>query len=73
MMDKCVQMWTRNYGALGQTARETGEKREKRGRKRKRVRERESEARLERRKGLSPEIGVKKTMNAGGVEYGNMN
>ncbi|GFU03107.1 hypothetical protein TNCV_1466621 [Trichonephila clavipes] len=21
MMDKCVQMWTRNYGALGQTAR----------------------------------------------------
>ncbi|GFY15516.1 hypothetical protein TNCV_1573271 [Trichonephila clavipes] len=20
-MDKCVQMWTRNYGALGQTAR----------------------------------------------------
>ncbi|GFX83657.1 uncharacterized protein TNCV_326061 [Trichonephila clavipes] len=25
------------------------------------------------RKGLSPEIGVKKTMNAGGVENGNMN
>ncbi|GFU98897.1 hypothetical protein TNCV_3381431 [Trichonephila clavipes] len=21
VMDKCVQMWTRNYGALGQTAR----------------------------------------------------
>ncbi|GFS87488.1 hypothetical protein TNCV_207921 [Trichonephila clavipes] len=35
--------------------------------------ERESEARLEWRKGLSPEIGVKKTMNAGGVENGNMN
>ncbi|GFW94888.1 hypothetical protein TNCV_3397672 [Trichonephila clavipes] len=39
----------------------------------KRVGERESEARLEWRKGLSPEIGVKKTMNAGGVENGNMN
>ncbi|GFV77513.1 hypothetical protein TNCV_1070421 [Trichonephila clavipes] len=39
----------------------------------KRVGERESEARLECRKGLSPEIGVKKTMNAGGVENGNMN
>ncbi|GFT18122.1 hypothetical protein TNCV_182921 [Trichonephila clavipes] len=25
------------------------------------------------RKGLSPKIGVKKTMNAGGVENGNMN
>ncbi|GFY29372.1 hypothetical protein TNCV_4724991 [Trichonephila clavipes] len=25
------------------------------------------------RKGLSPEIGVKKTMNAGGVKNGNMN
>ncbi|GFT66936.1 hypothetical protein TNCV_1348021 [Trichonephila clavipes] len=39
----------------------------------KRVGERESEARLEWRKRLSPEIGVKKTMNAGGVENGNMN
>ncbi|GFW50732.1 hypothetical protein TNCV_2890341 [Trichonephila clavipes] len=39
----------------------------------KRVGERESEARLEWRKGLSPEIGVKKTMNDGGVENGNMN
>ncbi|GFV27813.1 hypothetical protein TNCV_1945601 [Trichonephila clavipes] len=38
--------------------------------RRKRVGERESDARLEWRKGLSPEIGVKKTMNAGGVEYG---
>ncbi|GFS86292.1 hypothetical protein TNCV_345081 [Trichonephila clavipes] len=35
--------------------------------------ERESGARLVWRKGLSPEIGVKKTMNAGGVENGNMN
>ncbi|GFY21585.1 hypothetical protein TNCV_1167301 [Trichonephila clavipes] len=162
-MDKCVQMWTRNYGALGQTARvcfgvlcanrtrevkrdfcdlpirrsegrvvntplvvkkgsfsgdkEKRERAEKRGQERpgrengrkeeerkregdpkrevgrggqespgertdgrrrrktsrrwkKRVGERESEARLEWRKGLSPEIGVKKTMNAGGVEKG---
>ncbi|GFT59451.1 hypothetical protein TNCV_3405741 [Trichonephila clavipes] len=85
VMDKCVQMWTRNYGALGQTAQETGgdstgEVGSKRtrdpGRERgdgKRVGERESEARLEWRKGLSPEIGVKKTMNAGGVENGTMN
>ncbi|GFW13324.1 hypothetical protein TNCV_3767411 [Trichonephila clavipes] len=36
----------------------------------KRVGERESEVRLEWRKGLTPEIGVKKTMNAGGVENG---
>ncbi|GFV35420.1 hypothetical protein TNCV_3204521 [Trichonephila clavipes] len=155
-LDKCVQMWTRNYGALGQTARvcfgvlcankkkeevkrdfgdlrirrsegrvvnapmvfkrvlfeETGEKEKKRerirrtggkekeqrkrtkesgrengrkeeerrkrergdGKRRKESRgERESDARLEWKKGLSPEIGVKKTMNAGGVEYGNRN
>ncbi|GFW87479.1 hypothetical protein TNCV_1301241 [Trichonephila clavipes] len=145
-LDKCVQMWTRNYGALGQTARvcfgvlcanrtrevkrdfgdlpirrsegrvvntplvfkrvlfekkRTGKKeksREKgqespgertdgrrrrdgkeRGRRKrergdgKRVGERESDARLEWKKGLSPEIGVKKTMNAGDVEYGNKN
>ncbi|GFW68402.1 hypothetical protein TNCV_3617471 [Trichonephila clavipes] len=134
-LDKCVQMRTRNYGSLGQTARvcfgvlcanrtrevkrDFGdlpirrsegrvvytplvfkrvlfEEKEKRGRKRtresgrenrrkeeerqkrergdgKRVGERESEARLEWRKGLSPEIGVKKTMNAGGVENGNTN
>ncbi|GFV69236.1 hypothetical protein TNCV_3861591 [Trichonephila clavipes] len=51
-----------------------GRRRRKKSRRRKkRVGERESEARLEWRKGLSPEIGVKKTMNAGGVEYGNMN
>ncbi|GFW98987.1 hypothetical protein TNCV_1782061 [Trichonephila clavipes] len=50
-------------------------RRRERGRKkrRKRVEERESGARLVWRKGLSPEIGVKKTMNAGGVENGNMN
>ncbi|GFU34910.1 hypothetical protein TNCV_2992131 [Trichonephila clavipes] len=35
---------------------------------RKRVGERERGDRLVWRKGLSPEIGVKKTMNAGGVE-----
>ncbi|GFS78277.1 hypothetical protein TNCV_3172261 [Trichonephila clavipes] len=97
-------MWTRNYGALGQTARvcfgvlcanrtreRTGgkkraEKKDKRVRERertegggeterdgKRVGERESDARLEWKKGLSPEIGVKKTMNAGGVEYNRKN
>ncbi|GFX30531.1 hypothetical protein TNCV_3461821 [Trichonephila clavipes] len=42
------------------------------GDRRRKETERESEARLEWRKGLSPEIGVKKTMNAGGVENGNM-
>ncbi|GFW13296.1 hypothetical protein TNCV_3767131 [Trichonephila clavipes] len=108
-------MWTRNYGALGQTARVcfgvgqvcpdldkelwrlgpdgSGEEKEGgRKKKKKRVRERdgrkeeerrkrereeteresgrESEARLEWRKGQTPEIGVKKTMNAGGVENG---
>ncbi|GFW61643.1 hypothetical protein TNCV_3705781 [Trichonephila clavipes] len=116
VMDKCVQMWTRNYGALVQTARvcfgveqvcpdvdkelwrlgpdgsgkkkkeqkkedkkvrgERTDGRRRRERERgdgKRVGERESEPRLEWRKGLSPEIGVKKTMNAGGVENGNMN
>ncbi|GFV99508.1 hypothetical protein TNCV_5078721 [Trichonephila clavipes] len=51
-----------------------GRRRRKKSRRRKKgVGERENEARLEWRKGLSPEIGVKKTMNAGGVEYGNMN
>ncbi|GFT77114.1 hypothetical protein TNCV_1099831 [Trichonephila clavipes] len=140
-------MWTRNYGALGQTARvcfgvlcanrtredkrdfgdlrirrsegrvvntplvfkrvlfeergrkrrgdpkgEVGEKKDKRVRERERMegggetekregrrketeREsgRESDAHLEWKKGLSPEIGVKKTMNTDGVEYGNRN
>ncbi|GFV74904.1 hypothetical protein TNCV_1041421 [Trichonephila clavipes] len=46
-----------------------GRRRRKKSRRRKkRVGEREREARLEWRKGLSPEIGVKKTMNAEGVE-----
>ncbi|GFV16693.1 hypothetical protein TNCV_4418801 [Trichonephila clavipes] len=128
-------MWTRNYGAFGQTARvcfgvlcankkkeevkrdfgdlrirrsegrvvntplvfkkrterkekerrgkgqespgeKTDERRRRDGKERgdgKRVGERESDARLEWKKGLSPEIGVKKTMNAGGVEHGNRN
>ncbi|GFT93314.1 uncharacterized protein TNCV_2122981 [Trichonephila clavipes] len=99
VMDKCVQMWTRNYGALGQTARvcfgvgqvcpdvdkellrlgrpgrkESREKRKKEsgrenGRKEEERRKRErgdrkrvgeSDARLEWKKGLSPEIGEKK-------------
>ncbi|GFT77186.1 hypothetical protein TNCV_1984731 [Trichonephila clavipes] len=148
-LDKCVQMWTRNYGALGQTAwvcfgvlcankkkeevkrdfgdlrirrsegrvvntplvfkrvlfeerkkekkrrperrgrgekgqespgertdgrrRRDGKERGETERDRKRVGKRESDARLEWKKGLSPEFGVKKTMNAGGVEYGNRN
>ncbi|GFU63008.1 hypothetical protein TNCV_29181 [Trichonephila clavipes] len=42
-----------------------GRRRKKRG---KRVGERERGARLVCRKGLSPEIGVKQTMNAGGVQ-----
>ncbi|GFT65498.1 hypothetical protein TNCV_583631 [Trichonephila clavipes] len=46
--------------------REKGEREETE--KEKRVGERERGARLAWRKGLSPEIGVKKTMNAGGVE-----
>ncbi|GFU75131.1 hypothetical protein TNCV_2055741 [Trichonephila clavipes] len=65
------------------------EKEEKRPREReKKIREKSEEEQKERtrdperesakpalngEKGLSPEIGVKKTKNAGGVEYGNMN
>ncbi|GFW09472.1 hypothetical protein TNCV_3995791 [Trichonephila clavipes] len=60
----------------GESERENGRKEEERrkrerrdGKRLKESRgERESDARLEWRKGLSPEIGVKKTMNAGGVE-----
>ncbi|GFT52048.1 hypothetical protein TNCV_4999361 [Trichonephila clavipes] len=51
--------------------RENGRKEEERRKREgdgKRVGERESDARLEWKKGLSPEIGVKKTMNAGGVD-----
>ncbi|GFU73401.1 hypothetical protein TNCV_3051851 [Trichonephila clavipes] len=89
VMDKCVQMWTRNYGARarrlrrkeqekgqespGERERTEGGRKDGRerggdGKRLKESRERESDARLEWRKGLSPEIGVKKTMNAGGVE-----
>ncbi|GFX18670.1 hypothetical protein TNCV_3311311 [Trichonephila clavipes] len=115
-------MWTRNYGALGQTARVCfgvgqvcpdvdkelwrlgtdgsgrqkkrgpgGKKEQEKGQEspgertdgrrrrngkergeteRESGRERESDARLEWKKGLSPEIGERKTMNAGGVENG---
>ncbi|GFW89727.1 hypothetical protein TNCV_4069261 [Trichonephila clavipes] len=45
---------------------------ERDGRRREKRRE-EKTGETEKRKGLSPEIGVKKTMNAGGVENGNMN
>ncbi|GFV26822.1 hypothetical protein TNCV_1732101 [Trichonephila clavipes] len=99
----CVQVWTRNYGTLGQTAQDApigrGRKKKRGEKKDRRVRERErtdgggkTEKRERRRieteresgreranpalngeKGLSPEIGVKKTMNAGGVENGNKN
>ncbi|GFT60572.1 hypothetical protein TNCV_1966601 [Trichonephila clavipes] len=59
------------------SGRENGRKEEERRKRErgdgKKVGEKESEARLEWRKGLSPEIGVKKTMNAGGVENGNRN
>ncbi|GFT41352.1 hypothetical protein TNCV_628901 [Trichonephila clavipes] len=119
VMDKCVQMWTRNYGALGQTARvcfgvlcasQTREvkrdfcdlpmrlnegrvvntplvfkmvlfqekKSKKEGRERdEREKEKSSGERTDgrRRENGRKEsgIGVKKTMNAGGVENGNMN
>ncbi|GFS60016.1 hypothetical protein TNCV_3455841 [Trichonephila clavipes] len=63
---------TRRDGRREKVGRERTEG-EGRGDRRKRVRERESGAHLVWRKGLSPENGVKKTMNAGGVENGNMN
>ncbi|GFX81877.1 hypothetical protein TNCV_2570771 [Trichonephila clavipes] len=60
-----------------ESGRENGRKEEERRKRErgdgKRVGEREIEALLEWRKVLSPEIGVKKTMNAGGVENGTMN
>ncbi|GFU64358.1 hypothetical protein TNCV_2731551 [Trichonephila clavipes] len=64
--------WARRRGRKGgekgkrrrrERERERGEKERKKSR-----RERERGARLVWRKGLSPEIRVKKTMNAGGVE-----
>ncbi|GFY22542.1 hypothetical protein TNCV_2178031 [Trichonephila clavipes] len=111
-MGQCVQMWTRNYGALDETARmcfgvlcanrkKEEDTREKTGKKpgrerketekkpgEKRIREKSEEEQKERtrdperesakpalngEKGLSPEIGVKKMMNAGGVEHEYMN
>ncbi|GFX32480.1 hypothetical protein TNCV_2173981 [Trichonephila clavipes] len=60
--DKRVREGERTEGG-GET-----EKRERRRKETERESGRESEARLEWRKGLSPEIGMKKTMNAGGVE-----
>ncbi|GFW85911.1 hypothetical protein TNCV_1967221 [Trichonephila clavipes] len=81
-VSKCGQgamaPWVRRLGKRERARKEGQESPGERtdGRRRrdgKRVGERESEAHLEWRKGLSPEIGVKKTMNAGGVEYGNMN
>ncbi|GFS69471.1 hypothetical protein TNCV_3893611 [Trichonephila clavipes] len=63
--DKRVRERERTEGG-GETEKREGRRKESRG-------ERESDARLEWKKGLSPEIGVKKTMNAGGVEYGNRN
>ncbi|GFU90268.1 hypothetical protein TNCV_1751721 [Trichonephila clavipes] len=56
----------------GENEKEGRKRRERESRRRKKRRkgvgERERGARLACRKGLSPEIGVKKTMNAGGVE-----
>ncbi|GFW88071.1 hypothetical protein TNCV_217431 [Trichonephila clavipes] len=63
--DKRVRERERTEGG-GETEKREGRRKESRG-------ERESDARLEWKKGLSPEIGVKKTMNACGVEYGNRN
>ncbi|GFV89165.1 hypothetical protein TNCV_4913641 [Trichonephila clavipes] len=53
----------------GEKKDEKGERESRRRKKRRKgVGERERGARLACRNGLSPEIGVKKTMNAGGVE-----
>ncbi|GFX10317.1 hypothetical protein TNCV_1867121 [Trichonephila clavipes] len=64
--------WARR---LGRRPESPGERTD--GRRRRvdgRERRRDERRRQERwRKGLSPEIGVKKTMNPGGVENGNMN
>ncbi|GFT65468.1 uncharacterized protein TNCV_2324791 [Trichonephila clavipes] len=55
-------------GERGERTKKDGREREETEKKRKRVGERERGARLAWRKGLSPEIGVKKTMNVGGVK-----
>ncbi|GFW47498.1 retrovirus-related Pol polyprotein from transposon 297 [Trichonephila clavipes] len=65
--DKRVRERERTEGG-GET-----EKKEQRRKETERESGRESDAHLEWKKGLSPEIGVKKTMNAGGVEHGNRN
>ncbi|GFW69525.1 hypothetical protein TNCV_488711 [Trichonephila clavipes] len=57
----------------GEDGRRDGERGRMDGKREERESERESGARLVWRKELSPEIGVKKTMNAGGFENGNMN
>ncbi|GFS81146.1 hypothetical protein TNCV_1223961 [Trichonephila clavipes] len=78
-MDKCVQMLDKELWRFGPDG--PGEKRRERkgrtekergrvgdGKREEKESGRERGARLACRKGLSPEIGVKKTMNAGGVE-----
>ncbi|GFV16695.1 hypothetical protein TNCV_4418821 [Trichonephila clavipes] len=61
---------TRESGRENERKEEERRKRERGDGKRRKESwgERESDARLEWKKGLSPEIGVKKTMNAGGGE-----
>ncbi|GFU54764.1 hypothetical protein TNCV_1038071 [Trichonephila clavipes] len=66
-----IAPWTRRLGRKKDLERMEGRRIERRWQKRRKGvggRERERGARLVWRKGLSPEIGVKKTMNAGGVE-----
>ncbi|GFT36262.1 hypothetical protein TNCV_3464421 [Trichonephila clavipes] len=68
---------TRNRWRDGQDEEKTGESERRErgeiGRKENGEETRGEDRRDGWRKGLSPEIGVKKTMNAGGVENGNMN
>ncbi|GFW37846.1 hypothetical protein TNCV_4630511 [Trichonephila clavipes] len=65
--------WARRLGREGRRRKkkrgdEKGEDGRERGEKERKKSRRERGARFVWRKGLSPEIGVKKTMNAGGVE-----
>ncbi|GFS64368.1 hypothetical protein TNCV_3955531 [Trichonephila clavipes] len=65
-----VAPWARRLGRKGEGRQEkSGEN----GRKENGEETRGEDRRDGWRKGLSPEIGVKKTMNAGGVENGNTN
>ncbi|GFV64119.1 hypothetical protein TNCV_1281161 [Trichonephila clavipes] len=66
---KRAEKRTRESGRENGRKEEERRKREREGKRRKESRG-ESEARLEWRKGLSPEIGEKKTLNAGGVKNG---